>query len=158
MENKMFNDILDAIIENADMDEIEIIREKLNNHLINHIYDNDVHEELSDTFDSSFCPHCQSTRTIKHGTDKQNNQRYLCKECRKTFSAITGSLLSYTKKQAYQWYLYIESLFHGDTIKRSAAIAGICEHTSLVWRHKILSICTTITHITRIILSTEEDG
>ena len=39
MENKMFNDIIDSIINNASGDEIEIIREKLNNHLINHIYD-----------------------------------------------------------------------------------------------------------------------
>ncbi len=54
----MFNDILDAIISNASAKEIEIIREKLNNHLINHIYDNDVHEELSENFDSSSCPFC----------------------------------------------------------------------------------------------------
>ena len=47
MENKMFNDIIDSIINNARDDEIEIIREKLNNHLINHIYDSNIHEELS---------------------------------------------------------------------------------------------------------------
>lgn len=43
MENKMFNDIIDSIINNASDDEIEIIREKLNNHLINHIYDSNIH-------------------------------------------------------------------------------------------------------------------
>lgn len=32
MENKMFNDIIDSIINNASDDEIEIIREKINNH------------------------------------------------------------------------------------------------------------------------------
>lgn len=35
MEDKMFNDIIDSIIKNATPDEIEVIREKLNNHLIN---------------------------------------------------------------------------------------------------------------------------
>ena len=49
----MFNDILDSIINNADEEEIEIIREKLNNHLINHIYESQIHEELSNDFDSS---------------------------------------------------------------------------------------------------------
>lgn len=39
----------------------------------------------------------------------------------------------------------MESLFHGDTIKESALIAGISEYTSLVWRHKILSICAQLT-------------
>lgn len=51
----MFNDIIDSIINNASNEEIEIIREKLNNHLINHIYDSNVHEELSNNYDSSFC-------------------------------------------------------------------------------------------------------
>lgn len=50
----MFNDIIDSIINNASNEEIEIIREKLNNHLINHIYDSNIHEELSNNYDSSF--------------------------------------------------------------------------------------------------------
>ena len=53
--DKMFNDIIDSIINNASNEEIEIIREKLNNHLINHIYDSNIHEELSNNYDSSFC-------------------------------------------------------------------------------------------------------
>ena len=44
MEDKMFNDIIDSIINNASNEEIEIIREKLKNHLINHIYDSNIHE------------------------------------------------------------------------------------------------------------------
>ena len=54
-------------------------------------------------------------------------------------------MLSYTKKQPYQWFEYIQSLFNGDTLARSAAIVGISEQTSLVWRHKILSILATLT-------------
>ena len=46
----MFNDIIDSIINNASNEEIEIIREKLNNHLINHIYDSNIHEEMSSNF------------------------------------------------------------------------------------------------------------
>lgn len=115
----MFNDIIDSIINNATPDEIEVIREKLNNYIINHIYDSDVHEELSNDFDSSFCPHCGDRHIIKHGKDKHNNQRFLCKSCHKTFSAVTGTLFSYSKKEAYQWYLYMESLFRGDTIVQS---------------------------------------
>ncbi|MEG0591793.1 MAG: IS1595 family transposase [Coprobacillus sp.] len=145
MEDKMFNDILDSIISNATPDEIEIIREKLNNHLVNYIYDQDISEELSNEFDSSFCYHCHSHHIIKYGKDKKGNQRFYCKDCQKTFSVITESLLSYTKKEPYQWYLYIDFLFHGDTIVQSAEITGICEYTSLVWRHKILSICAELT-------------
>lgn len=145
MENKMFNDILDSIISNATPDEIELIREKLNNHLVNHVYDHDIHEELSNDFDGSFCPHCHSHQIIKYGKDKHGNQRFYCKDCHTCFSCMTNTLLSYTKKAPYQWYLYMESLFHDDTIKESALIAGISEYTSLVWRHKILNICAQLT-------------
>lgn len=145
MEDKMFNDIIDAIIDNASEEEIEIIREKLNDYLINHLYDSKIHKELSDNFDSSLCPHCKGRHIIKYGKNKKGYQRYLCKDCLKTFSSITGSLLSYTKKQPYQWYEYIQSLFNGDTLSTSAKIAGICEQTSLVWRHKILSILASLT-------------
>ena len=145
MEDKMFNDIIDSIIKNATPDEIEVIREKLNNHLINQSYAQDIHEELSNDFDSSVCPLCGHKHIIKYGKDKHLNQRYLFKKCHKTFSAITNTLLAYTKKEPYQWYLYIDSLFHGDTLKQSAIIAGISEYTSLVWRHKILSICASLT-------------
>lgn len=101
MTDKMFNDIIDSIINNATDDEIEIIREKLNNHIINHVYDGEVHKELSDEFDSSSCPHCGHEYIIKYGKDKNGNQRYLCKHCHKTFSPMTGTLFSYSKKEAY---------------------------------------------------------
>ena len=43
----MFNDIMDSIIHNATPEEIEVIREKLNLYLINHVYESNLHEELS---------------------------------------------------------------------------------------------------------------
>ena len=103
--DKMFNDIIDSIINNATDDEIEIIREKLNNHIINHVYDGEVHKELSDEFDSSSCPHCGHEYIIKYGKDKNGNQRYLCKHCHKTFSPMTGTLFSYSKKEAFIIFL-----------------------------------------------------
>ena len=43
------------------------------------------------------CPHCQSTHFVKNGkTD--GNQRYLCKDCRKTFVENTGTILFSIKK------------------------------------------------------------
>lgn len=141
----MFNDILDSIINNASPDEIEIIRNKLNNHLINHLYDEDIHKELVEESNSSTCPHCGGHHIIKYGKDNHHNQRYQCKDCLKTFSSVTGTLLSYTKKDSYTWYLYLDSLFHGDTLKVSAQIANICEYTAFVWRHKILDVLAKLT-------------
>ena len=144
MTNKMFNDIMDSIINNASEEEIEIIIEKINDYFINHHYDNNIKGELSDSFDSSSCPFCGKNHIVKFGKDKKGHQRFRCVDCGKTFSTITNSLFSYSKKQPYQWFKFIESLFHGDTIKQSAQIVGICEYTSFVWRHKILSIISVL--------------
>ena len=71
MDKKMFNDILDAIINNATPEEIETIREKLNEHLINYDYDQRVAEDLSKKNDGSFCPHCDCANVIKFDKDKK---------------------------------------------------------------------------------------
>mgnify|MGYP000473635292 CR=1 FL=1 len=42
--------------------------------------------------------------------------------------------------------LNISIFINGDTLARSADIAGISEPTSLVWRHKILSVLADLTH------------
>ena len=69
----MFNDIMDSIINNASEEEIEIIIEKINDHFINHHYDNKIKEELSNSFDSSSCPFCGKNHIIKFVKDKKWN-------------------------------------------------------------------------------------
>lgn len=46
----------------------------------------------------NICPHCKSTNTIKFGKTKENNQRYRCKECKKTF-VTTRKRTKYTSKE-----------------------------------------------------------
>ena len=107
---------------------------------MNHHYDNKIKRELSNSFDSSSCPFGGKNHIVKFGKAKKGHQRFRCVDCCKTFSTITDPLFSYSKKGPYQWFKFIKSLFHGDTIKQSAQIVGICEYTSFVWRHKMLSI------------------
>lgn len=42
------------------------------------------------------CPHCGSNSVVKNGKLK-NSQRYLCRECGKSFNDLTKSVLSSTK-------------------------------------------------------------
>ena len=39
------------------------------------------------------CPHCKARRVIRHG-HANGLQRYRCRDCRKTFSALTGTPLA----------------------------------------------------------------
>ena len=99
MTDKMLNDIMDSIINNASEDDIEIIIEKINNYFMNHHYDNKIKGELSDSFDSSFCSHCNKNHIVKFGKDKKGHQRFRCIDGGKTFFTITNWLFSYSKKE-----------------------------------------------------------
>lgn len=71
MTDKIFNGIMDSIINNASEEEIEIIIEKINDYFINHHYDNKIKGELSNSFDSSSCPFYGKNHIIKFGKDKK---------------------------------------------------------------------------------------
>ena len=51
---------------------------------------------------SALCPHCRSNNVVKNRTIKRTgNQRYMCRDCHKRFSATTGTILFALKKSAW---------------------------------------------------------
>lgn len=83
------------------------------------------------------CPHCQSTHFVKNGkTD--GNQRYLCKDCRKTFVENTGTILFSMKKDISVLEQYVHCMIEKYPLRKSAKICGINLATAFAWRHKIL--------------------
>ena len=83
------------------------------------------------------CPHCSSKRIVKNGR-YNGSQRYLCKDCRKTFNVATNSLLSFTKKPLSVWRKYIHCMIEKKTIRQCAKECGLSVKASFNWRHKIL--------------------
>ena len=43
--------------------------------------------------DGLYCPRCQSESVIKHGSFREY-QRYLCKDCDRTFNPKTGTIFA----------------------------------------------------------------
>ncbi|NME83314.1 IS1 family transposase [Clostridium sp. SM-530-WT-3G] len=85
------------------------------------------------------CPHCNSTHFIKHGKYK-GIQRYMCRECKRTFSSTTNSLWYYSKKDPTIWLKYIELFLQRKTLKECSQELTLNIATSFYWRHKILNI------------------
>lgn len=97
---------------------------------------------LSRAFDKtsvSACIHCGAVHFIKNGKDAKGNARYLCKECGKTFTALTNTALKGTHKDASTWKTYVENMLEGRSLAECAKRCGISVPTAHVWRHKILS-------------------
>ena len=79
------------------------------------------------------CPHCSSELISKNG-----KQRYICKDCRRTFTDFTNSAVYRSKKSLDKWLKYAKCMIMGLSIRKSAKIVGINIATSFFWRHKIL--------------------
>ena len=85
----------------------------------------------------SNCPHCASTHFVKNGT-KCNNQRYLCRDCKKSFIEHTGTILYNSQKDIEVWELYIHCMIEKYPLRKCAKICDINLATAFAWRHKIL--------------------
>ena len=54
------------------------------------------------------CPHCGSTAIKKIGKTKGGMQRYLCKDCHKSFSENYGLITHYSHLSEWQWKLFVQ--------------------------------------------------
>ena len=84
------------------------------------------------------CPICGGMHIIRHGHRKDGTQRYLCRDCGKTFTATTNSIVSGTQKDFSVWEKFIDCMMNGFSLRKSANICGIHRNTAFAWRHKIL--------------------
>jgi transposase-like protein len=83
------------------------------------------------------CPHCKSIHFSKNGK-KDNRQRYICKDCNKTFTTTNDTILFKTRKDTSTWRLYIHCLIEKYSLRKTAKICNISLSTAFYWRHKIL--------------------
>ena len=65
------------------------------------------------------CPHCSSELISRNG--KYNGkQRYICKDCRKTFTDFTNSATYRSKKSLDKWLKYAKCMIMGLSIRKSS--------------------------------------
>lgn len=85
------------------------------------------------------CPLCGCTGHIsRNGHRKDGKQRYICKDCGKSFIANTNSITSGTQMKLFVWKKYVECMFNGMSVRKTADICGIHRNTAFTWRHKII--------------------
>ena len=87
--------------------------------------------------EATHCPYCQSKYFVKNGI-QNNAQRFLCRNCKKSFVEQTGTILSYTKKNLAVWEKYINCMIEKYPLRKCAKVCNISLQTAFYWRHKIL--------------------
>ena len=83
------------------------------------------------------CPHCGTGGAVSRGKAR-GLRRFRCKECGKTFGALTGTALSGLHHKEH-WLAFGASLAEVETIKASAARCGIAPSTAHHWRPRFLA-------------------
>lgn len=86
------------------------------------------------------CPLCGCIHVVRNGHRKDGTQRYVCKDCGKSFVIATNSIVSGTRKDLSVWEQYIDCMMNGLSIRKTAVACGIHRNTAFLWRHKILDV------------------
>lgn len=84
------------------------------------------------------CPICGGTHVRRNGKRKNGSQKFICVDCKKTFSIRKNSIFSGTRKPMAIWHEYMVCMAEGLTLDESAERCGISHKTAFTWRHKIL--------------------
>lgn len=82
------------------------------------------------------CIYCGFGRVHLHGRFR-HRRRYRCMQCRRTFSDLTGTPLSYAKDPLL-WDAYAASVDDGLTLREAASRLGVSVSTVFRWRHAML--------------------
>lgn len=80
------------------------------------------------------CPLCGCIPVVRNGHRKDGTQRYVCKDCSKSFNSIVSG----TRKDLSVWEKYIDYMMNGMSIHKTATACGIHRSTAFLWRDKTL--------------------
>ena len=86
------------------------------------------------------CPWCGSSSFIRKGHNRDGSQRWLCRECGRTFSAKSRGLLAASKLDAATWSLFVESALSGRSLRECARTCHVCLRTSWFCRMRLCEV------------------
>lgn len=82
------------------------------------------------------CPHCASTHIVKNGS-ASGLQRYKCRQCQRTFNALSGTPLAHLHLRG-KWAAHASALSQGLTLSQVARRLHVAQSTAFRWRHRFL--------------------
>lgn len=86
------------------------------------------------------CPWCKSSSFIRKGHNHDGSQRWLCKQCGRTFSAKSRGLLSTSKLDAACWASFVEATLSGQSLRECARTCHVCLRTSWFMRMRLCEV------------------
>lgn len=82
------------------------------------------------------CPDCGGSRHYRHGMSR-GLQRYRCRDCNRTFNALTGTPLARLRHRE-KWLDYSKEMLDSRSVRAAAKAVEVHRNTSFRWRHRFL--------------------
>lgn len=84
------------------------------------------------------CPHCHSKHFVRNGrSTKTNRQRYICKDCSRSFEDTTNTFFFHSRLKYNTWMTFIGCEIVGLTLLEETAICGISKTSCFNMRHRL---------------------
>lgn len=123
--------------ESEDVFEVQILSRILNDYKNYHVNDFESYLELIGKERKLECPVCHSTNILKNGKDKNDTQRYKCKDCNKNFNVAENTLFFSSKVNIKAWLAFLECILNGTSTNAACMTAKISVVTGSAWMKKI---------------------
>lgn len=86
------------------------------------------------------CPHCGSIGTVRTGKTAAGTQRYICKDCKKTFTPKTNTIFSNSNLDQGQWYKIFKGIVERVSLQKIAEDIGMSVKCAWYNKHKIQTV------------------
>ena len=110
----------------------------------NQLVTDDLQNRLIANNINSCCPACGSISVVGYGSNG-NIKRFKCKDCGKTFTRFTGTILEKTKYHWDIWVKVVEMTLNNipmehiqEVLVKDYGLTGLNYKTIFLWRHKII--------------------
>lgn len=95
-------------------------------------------DAAGDGYEVERCPRCGSVAIVKKGKSRNGEQRYLCRDCGRTFSGSTDRILGTSKLPRETWMAYAECFALMLPLRECAGRCGVCLKTAYTMRHRLI--------------------
>lgn len=90
------------------------------------------------TYEVECCPRCGSVTIVKKGKPKNGEQRYLCRDCGRTFGMGSERILGTSKLPKETWMAYAECFVLMLPLRECARCCHVCLETAYTMRHRLI--------------------
>lgn len=88
--------------------------------------------------DGILCPRCNSKHIVKFSPYKNTMHRYVCKNCRRTFTDLTGTIFECSNMKIGEWFYIARELHRGISINQISKELGRSYRHVMNAAHKIM--------------------